>query len=65
MQKTDSIEITFPVVSRLTGMGWPVVVTSVFDRTSYYQLALSLCIVTMVIAAALMLRLRFSPTFKE
>jgi MFS family permease len=29
MQKTDSIKITYPAVSRLTGTGWPVVAASV------------------------------------
>jgi len=29
MQKTDSIEITYPAVSGLTGTGWPVVAASV------------------------------------
>jgi MFS family permease len=35
-----------------------------FDRTGSYQLTLSLCFVAMLAAALLMLRLRFSPTFK-
>jgi len=29
MQKTDTIEITYPAVSGLTGTGWPVVAASI------------------------------------
>ena len=36
-----------------------------FDRAGSYQLALSLCIVGLLAAALLMLRLRLYPTFKE
>jgi hypothetical protein len=36
-----------------------------FDRTGSYQLTLSLCFVAILAAALLMLRLRFSATFKE
>jgi hypothetical protein len=36
-----------------------------YDRTGSYQLALSLCFVAMLVAAALILRLRLAPTLKE
>jgi MFS family permease len=36
-----------------------------FDRSGSYQLGLSLCLVAVLVAAVLVLRLRLSPTFKE
>jgi MFS family permease len=43
MQKTDSIEITYPAVSRLTGTGWPVVAASVIGLFFHFG---SLLVVT-------------------
>jgi MFS family permease len=43
MQKTDSIEITYPAVSGLTGTGWPVVAASVVGLFFHFG---SLLIVT-------------------
>jgi MFS family permease len=49
----------------LGGVFGPPLMGAGFDRTGSYQLALSLCFVAMLVAAALILRLRLAPTFKE
>jgi MFS family permease len=49
----------------LGGVFGPALMGVGFDHTGSYQLALSLCFVAMLVAAALILRLRLAPTFKE
>lgn len=49
----------------LGGALGPALMAVGFDRAGSYQLALSLCVVAMLVAAALILRLRMAPTFKE